>query len=348
MKNNKIGLMAALVGALAMTACSSDDSELLTETPAQQQEIRLVAAWGDAYITRAISDNFDNIFSNQRCYVWGDLYNPAEPNEAEQIKSHIVAWEVKAGTGGALSSVDTSVKPMFPGSNQLNFYAMHGTFADGAIVPGSTAFPAAGIEFQIADEQMKATDYFASDLLYAKLPGVLPTPEPIELPFYHILSQVKIFLKPGDHVTAEELQKAEIYILNGLYHGQFKPAKDATVNTPEGRRAMLTPNGTDKRPIKVKGNGAEDYGFRTSTEYVAAVVMPQDFDGDFLEIRVPKTGSEQVDVFTYKVENLETKSGMTYIFNLTVNDGKKMTLTPTLEPWQNATGDQTLNFGVIL
>ena len=345
MKNRELYLMAALAGAMAMTACSSDDSVQIAETPAEQ-EVKLVATWGDE--TRAISNNFDNILNNQRCYVWGDLYNPAEQDENERIKPHIIAWEVKAGSNNALSSVDPTVKPMFPGSNQLNFYAAHGTFADGAIVPGTTAFPASGIEFQIADDQTMASDYFASDLIYAKLPGVLPTPEPIELPFYHLLSQVKIFLSPGDHVTAEELQGAEVYILNGLYHGQFRPSKDATMDTPAGRFAMLTPNGTDKRNIKVKGNGATDYGFRTATEYVAAIVMPQTFDGDFLEIRVQKSGKEQVDIFTYQVENLTTRSGMTYIFNLTINDGKKMTITPTLEPWQNAVGDNTLNFGEIL
>lgn len=343
MKKNKIYLMAAVVGATVLTACSNDDTPVAETAPAQQ-EVRLAAGWGGIE-TRAISDNFDKIYTDQVCYVWGDLYNPAEL----QTSPHIIAWNVKAGTNGTLSSVDNTVKPMFPGSNQLNFYAIHGIFESGSITPGTTAFPAEGVNFQIAEDQSTAENYFASDLLYAKLPGVLPTPEPVELPFYHILSQVKVFLTPGDHTTAEELQAAEVYIKQGRYHGLFRPGKDATLTTIPGREAMLTPNGSDLRDIKVKATSS--YGFRTATEYVAAIVMPQTFDGDFLEIRVPKTGTnpQQVDVLTYQVENLTMRSGMTYTFNLTVNDGKKMTLTPTVASWQDATGDEyTLHFGEIL
>lgn len=66
--------------------------------------------------------------------------------------------------------------------------------------------------FQTAADQSDLASYKASDFVWGKTQGIAPTKETVRINTSHILSNVKIIVKPGNGFTAEALAAADLKV----------------------------------------------------------------------------------------------------------------------------------------
>ncbi len=149
------------------------------------------------------------------------------------------------------------------------------------------------LPFSVKQNQSAQSDYKASELLWGCKKDVAPTSNAVEISTNHRMSNLLVYILPGNGYTAESLAQEEIKVrINNL-----KPA--ATLNLESGV-VTATGNAADITPYK-------------EGDHFRALIPPQSLQNQTLiSITV---GSYS---FSFK-ENITLKSNTQHKVNLTVN-----------------------------
>ena len=326
-------LALALTTSTIFSSCSSDDE---TSQDNSLKEIKLGVSWGNTNTRANIVDNKrDVIWPNEQVAVWADMVNATDLS----ISSYFNAWFLKSNGDNTFGYVTES--KMFPAANKLNLYCMHGDFNAGQITEKATTFPSTGLAFKVETEQIGTGNYYASDLLFSMKKGVMPTESEIELPFYHLLSQVRILVVAGAEVTLDNLAKSNVQIVNAKYLGTFSP--DTTLNdlTDQSKRAaMVITNNNETANISVKTGAIS--AFQTDTDLASAIMLPQTFTAGTSMIRITLPNNDE---FNYKPStDIKFESGKAYLIKIKINDGRAQGIVTSLKGWTSTETAETLDF----
>lgn len=140
-------------------------------------------------------------------------------------------------------------------------------------VPSITAFP-----FQVSQDQSSESGYKASDLMWGKVDGVSPTPDPVVITVNHSLSCLIVNLKAGTGWKEDDIKDAEI-TLCGLKTSALVNLADGTVIADGGTaemkplpigagifKALVVPQKvSDAELVRVKV-GTNSYSLKTSID----------------------------------------------------------------------------------
>jgi len=154
-------------------------------------------------------------------------------------------------------------------------------------VPSITAFP-----FQVSQDQSSESGYKASDLMWGKVDGVSPTPDPVVITVNHSLSCLIVNLKAGTGWKEDDIKDAEI-TLCGLKTSALVNLADGTVTADGGT--------TEMKPLQV---GAGIF---------KALVVPQKVSESEL-VRV-KVGTNSYSLKT----SIDLKSGRQHTCTVVIN-----------------------------
>lgn len=323
--------------AVAMTSCSSDE----VETSTVQREIQLAPA-----MSATRSSGNDRMIPGEDFYVWADMIN--DDGQTQVIEEYFNAWNLRIASDPAYFT-NLGEQRLFPAENALNFYALHGNFADNTITANTSDFPKAAntddSETYLAPlvhttlaTQTTDLQYLQSDLLYAVRTNVTATSDKVIMNFYHMLSKIEIALKAsGKGIDNVELATASISIVNVEPTVTFLPAKVtqeqlADVDTRDNMLTLNTGVNTAKE-FKI-GDIPVSSDF---SEVKACIVPPQTFKGNFIKLSYKSPGAETTKDYYYSIDaedGLTLHSGKVYRFNLTVDhEGNIYNFEPTVTPW---------------
>lgn len=140
-------------------------------------------------------------------------------------------------------------------------------------VSSITAFP-----FQVSQDQSSESGYKASDLMWGKVDGVSPTPDPVVITVNHSLSCLIVNLKAGTGWKEDDIKDAEI-TLCGLKTSALVNLADGTVIADGGTaemkplpigagifKALVVPQKvSDAELVRVKV-GTNSYSLKTSID----------------------------------------------------------------------------------
>lgn len=130
-----------------------------------------------------------------------------------------------------------------------------------------SAFP-----FAVMADQSSIADYKASDFVWGVASGVAPTSNLVHIETNHVMSNVKIFLVPGDGFTTESFDAAEISV------AVHNIKTNATVNLSDG-------------VVTATGSAAVVTPYNEGT-YYRAIIVPQTVANDSVLIVVTIDGAE--------------------------------------------------------
>jgi len=334
MKVKRYFILSLVAFGLTFVSCSSNDEEQTTGS----KDIRFSVSWGDA-VSRATVTERDIIYPNSVVWAWASMINSADNNPATNTSSYFKAWHLKANADHSLQGV--SVTRQFPAVNHLNFYAMHGDFTSGQITENTTAFPTDGLTFQVEPDQSTRDNYYLSDLVYSVYPDVEPTGIDITLPFYHMLSQIRVKLIAGDQLTTSDLAQSNVTLVNAIYRGTFVPSTDASLfATATGRASMVIADNNQRSDITLKNSTTS--AFLNSNDYASAVVLPQTYAQGADMIRITLANNHE---FVFRPSTaLTLGSGKAYEIVITINDGHALGVITQLSDWQATSDEETINF----
>ena len=224
-----ITLLAALA---ALVACQKNAPVQLDNNHPMQVHLSM------GLETKVSDTSFDE---NDKVAVYMVNYVDGTPGTLLTTGNH---YDCQAYT---LGSVWTG-EPMYwlDKTTKADFYAFH---------PYAVPADVNAHSFQTATDQSTLAAYKASDFVWGKTEDVAPTKETVRINTSHILSNVKIIVKPGDGFTTESLAVADIKVrVNDVLTEAVIDLADGSV-TAAGAVADVTPY---------------DEG-----EYYRAVVVPQ-------------------------------------------------------------------------
>lgn len=326
-------LALALTTSTVLSSCSSNEE---TSQDNSLKEIKLGVSWGNTNTRASIVDNKrDVIWPNDQVTVWADMVNATDLS----ISSYFNAWLLKSNGDNTFGYVTES--KMFPAANKLNLYCMHGDFNAGQITEKVTTFPSTGLAFKVETEQVGTGNYYASDLLYSMRKEVMPTESEIELPFYHMLSQVRILVVAGAEVTLDNLAKSSVQIVGAKYQGTFTPDPTLTDLSDQSKRAAMVIT-DDAQTTNISVKRSDISAFQTATDLASAIMLPQTFTAGtgMVKITLPNN-----DEFTYKPStDLKIESGKAYLIKITINDGRAQGVVTSLKDWTSTETAETLDF----
>lgn len=136
-----------------------------------------------------------------------------------------------------------------------------------------TAFP-----FQVCQDQSSESGYKASDLMWGKVQGIAPTPDPVMVTVNHSMSCLIVNLKAGTGWNEDDIKEAEV-TLCGLRTSALVNLADGTVIADGGTaemkplpigagifKALVVPQKvSDSELVRVKV-GTNSYSLKTSID----------------------------------------------------------------------------------
>lgn len=146
--------------------------------------------------------------------------------------------------------------------------------------------------FQISPNQSTESGYKVSDLMWGKVDGVSPTPDPVVISVNHSMSCLIVKLKAGTGWKEDDIKDAEV-TLCGLRASSLINLADGTVTADGGA--------TEMKPMKV------------GTGIFKALVVPQKVsDSDLVQVKV---GTNSYSLKT----SIDLKSGRQHTCTVVIN-----------------------------
>lgn len=140
-------------------------------------------------------------------------------------------------------------------------------------VSSTTAFP-----FQVRQDQSTESGYKASDLMWGKVTGISPTPDPVEITVNHSMSCLIINLKAGTGWKEDDLKEAEV-TLCGLKTATLVNLADGTVSAdgsakkikplqigPGIFKALVVPQNVSESELVRIRIGTDSYSLKTTID----------------------------------------------------------------------------------
>ena len=300
MKTNKFFMgMAALMAAVAFTACSSDETDL-TQQVEQGRAINLTS---QMVPTRAASELQTTAVSTQ---VKVGAFGVTGTNIISNGNNNQYTVESDA----TLSATQNMIWP--DATSTVNIYAY---------APYQTGWTYnAANSFSVKTDQSADADYLASDLLYDKASSTQTT-EAIPLGFTHKLSRINVTVKKSSEATAT-LNGASVYITNTCTATTLNPSTGELASTPS------TVNN-----IKIGTLSAEPTAEGTT---LYGITVPQQLAANTKLVKIV-TAEETPKTLVAKLGSDATlQSGKSYNFTANVGSGMEVELTlgsVTLTGW---------------
>lgn len=304
MKATKIMMLGFSV-ALALTGCSKDDNVVEN----WNGEIRLSSGVTTKTRTHGIDQQ---IAANQ----WVSVYVDDADGTKVYGKNNL-----KANGSGGFTEGTTMYYPA--NGKTVSIYAIHPAITTGVT---DDLLPDAAYEFSVKANQTTEADYAASDLLFSTKIGVAKSSSAVELTFYHILSKVEVALKSGNGTP--DLTGATVTLEGTKLKTDFTPNKAATLNTVDGRKALLSDINNDVASITIPTAINADF---TAATYGEGIIVPQTVvqNAKFIKV-VLASGAE----LYHKLATETTfESGKKYQYHITVNLSG-LTVTSTITNWE--------------
>lgn len=264
---------ALILMTLAVLA-SCKKTEEPTPTPEPKPEPELVPIQIATTMTRATDYAFET----------GDnvgLFVVNEPNSLQLNGNHVDNCKftfdgTKWNAGKEIYWQDATTK--------ADFYCYYPYTSS---VSSITAFP-----FQISPNQSTESGYKVSDLMWGKVDGVSPTPDPVVISVNHSMSCLIVKLKAGTGWKEDDIKDAEV-TLCGLRTSSLINLADGTVTADGGA--------TEMKPMKV------------GTGIFKALVVPQKVsDSDLVQVKV---GTNSYSLKT----SIDLKSGRQHTCTVVIN-----------------------------
>lgn len=303
--NMKKNFMMYATAALMLAGCAKEDN-----IDNWNGEIRLTSSLTVLQNnTRAASDiQNDQFLSGESIDVFISEATPQgefDPTSYEQPLTYTT------GGSGVLNAPQNK-QPYFPASgNGVSIYAIYPTGQGQAI------------SFTVQTDQREATNYKASDLMYASESYVARSSQAVKLEFKHLLSKVIITLVQGH--GSPDLDGATV-TLQDVY---------PTINfTPETGTIGGTASGT-KTPIKVMevSNGILSG---------SAIVVPQTLATSFIKVTLKNGGelisNELMSADGNLIPSVLFTSGKEYKYEITVNLTSLGVTSSSITAWGPGTG----------
>ena len=304
-------ILSSLCIATAIGSCSKDPaSETLSGGERELRIEGLMTQYAQGSTSQQVP-----LEKGREVYIWADAAGT----------SYFNAWTLTAdGQGGFISSKTK----YFPAENQsLDLYAVHGNFPQGQIAEDATPFPAEGLACSVPSDQSAQEAYDSSDLLYAAEQGVAAADDAVTMRFHHLLTDVQVTLKPGDGMSDDDLAEATVHLLNLKTQGLFLPRKlpARELEDPEVRSSMLRLSEDGNTPQRITPH-------RTDAGHRAAVVLPQEIDGELIEVLL-SDGTR----LAKSVEESKFEGGYSYFYEVSVGR-ESLEITCSIKEW-GAGGD---------
>lgn len=304
MKATKI-MMLGLSATLALAGCSKDDNAVDN----WNGEIRL----SSGVTTKTRAHGIDQqIAANQWVSVYVDDADGAKVYGNNNLKAN--------GSGGFTDGATM----YYPANGKtVSIYAIHPAIGSGAT---DDPLPGAAYEFGVKANQMTEADYAASDLLFSTKTDVAKSNSAVELTFYHILSKVEVALKSGNGTP--DLTDATVTIESTKLKTNFNPSKTATLNTVDGRKALLSSINDDVASITIPTAINADF---TAATYGEGIIIPQTIAQNVKFIKVVLASG--AELYHKLATETSFESGKKYQYHIIVNLSG-LTVTSTIENWE--------------
>lgn len=304
-------ILSGLCFAAALCSCSKDPASETSSGGERELQLEgLMAQYAQGSTSQQVP-----LEKGREVYIWADAAG----------ESYFNAWTLTAdGQGGFISSKTK----YFPAENQsLDLYAVHGNFPQGQIAEDTSPFPAEGLACSVPADQSAQEAYDSSDLLYAAEQGVEATDIAVTMRFHHLLADVQVTLKPGDGISDDDLAEATVHMLNLKTQGLFLPRKlpARELENPEVRSSMLRLSEDGNTPQRITLH-------RTDAGHSAAVVLPQEIDGELIEVLL-SDGTR----LAKSVEESKFEGGYSYLYEVSVGR-ESLDITCSIKEW-GAGGD---------
>ena len=312
MKATKIISACAVLVALA--SCSND--HVISQPGAEDTPIRIQANVG-AVTTKAASDIQGSQFVN-----------------GENVNVYIYENATKVGSSsGKTYGSSGLVTCTADGSGNLNpgsiFYPQNGNGIDVyGVYPTSVKENASSQDFSVNTDQSNATDYKASDLMYADCVPDHRKGTPVTLTFKHKLSKVTVELAAGTGFGDSDLNNAVVKITN-----TSTKCSIASLNNSGIGPITASSTSSDIKPITIGTWNS------TSKEKMSAIVIPQTVNTGIVLFEVTLAGSNTTP-YKYTIpsgSNVIFAESNEYKYKLTIKiDG--IDVKSDITPWTDATG----------
>ncbi len=301
-----------IAAALLVTGCTADD---LTENRPEEVLVPICFSSGLEVQTRA--------------HTGMDAQLPQGQSVAFYVDNATTSVQLYGNNVLTTNSTDgfTGGSPMyFPATDNVDIYAIHPNFGSGDDFPG-TGGVATG---HVATNQTTAADYYTSDFLYAASRNVSKTPSAVPMNFYHMLSKVRIAIKPGTGVP--NLTGAELQITGTKLGYNFTPAKTANITQQSARAAMVTASDYASGTVITLSNEASADFTAANVKYNDGIVVPQVVDAGTAFIRISLSDGTELDWKPAAALTLE--SGKRYTYHITVSL-TGLSVTATVDGWED-------------
>lgn len=147
-------------------------------------------------------------------------------------------------------------------------------------------------QFQVSQDQSSESGYKASDLMWGKVDGIAPTPDPVVITVNHSMSCLIVNLKAGTGWKEDDIKDAEV-TLCGL-------KTSSLINLSEGT-------------VTADGNAMEMKPMQVGAGIFKALVVPQKVSGS--ELVKIKVGTNSYSLKT----SIDLKSGRQHTCSVVVN-----------------------------
>lgn len=311
MKATKIISACAVLVALA--SCSND--HVISQPGAEDTPIRIQANVG-GITTRAASSiqgtQFDN---NESVNVY--IYEHTTGGSATY----------NYGTNGLVTCTADGSGNLNPGSI---FYPQNGNGIDVyGVYPTSVTENASSQDFSVNTDQSNATNYKASDLMYASCVTNHTKGTPVSLTFKHKLSKVTVELAAGTGFKDADLNSAVVKITN-----TSTKCSITSLNKSDIGAITASSTSSDIKPIEIGTWNS------SSKEKMSAIVIPQTVNKGTVLFEVTLAGSN-TKPYKYTIpsggSDVIFAESNEYKYKLTIKiDG--IDVTSTITPWTDATG----------
>lgn len=345
----KVNLFLLAAGALAMTACSSNEKENdAVEAPV---EIRLSSGLTMQGGTRAVDSNplqATQIASGEKVYVWVDDRKSDGSALNTNGENYVQNWELTADGSGNLSG-DAKYYP--PTGGHIDVYCIHGNFS-GDTYTSRTTYPATSTAWTHTVQADQSTDanYAVSDLLYGSLQNCKRQSAAHQVTFKHKLSKIEVLLKEDASATVpnSKLKDATVYVQNTKNTATFTfTAKAGAFTTAANADGYQDAYNSYGGTVAATGDAAEITMKKTSETvsdnnsalkplFAEAIIVPQEVAAStkLLRIRLADGG----DLFATLADATTFLPGKKYTYTVTVGL-TEIKLSSTVSDWSKVEGN---------
>lgn len=282
--------LSAIIIALAMVACSSNDEYATKNQTGHPINIKPSVA---SMLTKSIngSDLQNNSF-NDGAKINVYLTNSSTGSSIDNLSNGYATYTFTKSTNKWQSNVD-GLK--YPETGSVNAYAIY---------PATVT--TSDNSFEVLQEQHIKDNYLKSDLMYAYSTNNTVLNDPIKLEFNHCLAKVTVKLKPSAGMTNQD-------IIDNIGDIDLKNVKRTANIIHTGNKITATATGS-----------AESIYMGTSTEFdinngVSCIVIPQTIQAD-TELFYIATDFSTNFVYYAPTGGITFAAGNEYVFTITLGD----------------------------